>query len=114
MSLDIYLVNKIQNLDGEEQECYWHRNITHNMGEAASIAGSYRFIWRPDEQGIVLAKDNIKNLRIALGSFYNNYDELLKYDPENGWGSLDQLIDFTKSFLDACVKHPNAMIEVSR
>ena len=71
-------------------------------------------IWRPEEVGIVYAKDNIINLRQSLGYMYLNYDKLRGLNPENGWGDVENLIDFTTDYLKACEENPEAIIEVSR
>ena len=106
MSLDIDLI-----IDGE---CAWSRNITHNLNVIADKIGAYDHIWRADEVGIKYAKDNIQNLRVAMSRFYLEYDELLRLNPSNGWGTLDGLIEFTKAYLEACIEYPDAEIKTDR
>lgn len=107
MSLNVWL-------NDDEEGCVWGANITHNVGKIAREAGFYECIWQADTVGIEFAKGNITHLRSALGAFYSDYDKLAKLNPENGWGSIDGLIDFTKNYLDACIKHPNARISIHR
>lgn len=109
MSLDIYLNN-----GSKDGFCVWGGNITHNVNDMAAVVDAYQCLWRPEEINVVKAKDNIKNLRRSLGMMYLNYDKLHKMNPKNGWGSIDGLIDVTKSYLDACIKYPDAVIEISR
>ena len=111
MSLDIWLIKEKCESD---ELAFWEGNITHNVNKIAMAVGSYECLWRPEEIGVVYAKDNIENLRRAIGMMYLNYNALEKLNPENGWGSLDVLIEFTKSYLEACVEFPDAIIEVSR
>lgn len=106
MSLDIEL-----KIDGD---CVWSGNMTHNLNKIAIEAGVYECIWRPDEIGIKYAKDNISNLRFALGIFYSNYNELKKLNPPNGWGDIDGLIEVTQGFLGACTEYPDAIIYCDR
>lgn len=106
MSLDIDLI--------VDDECVWSRNITHNLNVIADKVGVYDHIWRADEVGIKYAKDNIQNLRVAMSRFYLEYDELLKLNPSNGWGTLDGLIEFTKAYLEACIEYPDAEIKTDR
>lgn len=114
MSLDIYLVDKIYEEYTHEQECYWTGNITHNLSKMAMTISAYHYLWRPEEVGVVYAKDNIINLRQSLGYMYLNYDKLRELNPENGWGNVDNLIGFTTEYLKACEKNPEAIIEVCR
>lgn len=106
MSLDIDLI--------EYGESMWSANMTHNLNKIAIEAGVYECLWRPDEIGVKYARDNISNLRFALGIFYSKYDELKKLNPSNGWGDIDGLIEVTQGFLRACMEHPNAIIECDR
>ena len=106
MSLDIDLI-----VNGE---CVWSRNITHNLNVIADKVDAYDHIWRADEAGIKYAKDNIQNLRVAMSRFYLEYDELLRLNPSNGWGTLDGLIEFTKAYLEACIEYPDAEIKTDR
>lgn len=111
MSLDIWLNKEVRE---NGNFVLWERNITHNVNKTAMAIGAYECLWRPEEISVVYAKDNIDNLRRAIGMMYLNYTALEKLNPENGWGSLDGLIDFTKSYLEACVEFTDSIIEVSR
>ncbi len=89
-------------------------NYTHNMGPMAKAAGIYHAIWRPEELGLKTAAELIPILR-------KGYDELVlfphlykKYNPENGWGDYDGFVEFVHKYYEACLKWPNAEIEVSR
>ena len=106
MSLDIDLI--------EHGESMWSANMTHNLNKIAIEAGVYECLWRPDEIGVKYARDNISNLRFALGIFHLKYDELKKLNPSNGWGDIDGLIEVTQDFLKACIEYPNAIIECDR
>lgn len=109
MSLDVWLHDK-----SNTEFCVWGANITHNVNDMAAIVGAYHYLWRPENVGVVRAADNIENLRRSLGMMYLNYERMKAMNPENGWGDADGLINFTKSYLDACIEYPDAIIEVSR
>lgn len=89
-------------------------NITHNLGTMADKAGIYTALWRPEEEGWKVAKDIVPALESGLIQLVDRPDEFKKYNPENGWGSYDLLVDVVKSYLEACRKYPDAKIEVSR
>lgn len=109
MSLDVYLNN-----GSKDGSCVWGANITHNLNDMAAVVGAYHYLWRPEEVNVVKASDNIDHLRRSIGMMYLNYEKLKELNPENGWGDVDGLINFTKNYLDACVKYPDAIIEISR
>ena len=39
---------------------------------------------------------------------------LLRYEPENGWGSYDSFLKFLIEYKKACEDHPDYIIEASR
>ena len=39
---------------------------------------------------------------------------LLKYEPENEWGSYDSFLKFLIEYKEACEDHPGYIIEASR
>lgn len=112
-------------------------NITHNLTEMAKEAGLYDVLWRPyrlswdwedfsqgeyedyteldyeNEQSIT-AYDLINTLALGLSNLIKGKDKLLKYNPENDWGSYETLLNFTKSYLMACIENPDAKVEVYR
>lgn len=49
-----------------ETDCVYSANITHNLGKMATAVGIYRHLWRPEELGIIKAKDLIEPLRVGL------------------------------------------------
>lgn len=89
-------------------------NITHNLGAMAKAANVYYELWRPDEIGIVMAFQLIKQLKGAVRVIRENKESLEKYNPENGWGDYDGLLKFVTEYFKACCRYPHAKIEVSR
>lgn len=125
MSLDIFLLHPKEIEKTCTCECgnthiikvfdlIWSGNITHNLGIMASKAGIYEALWRPDEKGWKTANDIISNLEEGLKCLLSDPDEFKKFNPENGWGSYDILVNFVIEYLSECKKNPNAKIEVHR
>lgn len=91
-----------------EDDNFWHGNITHNMNEMASevpIEGTeltlYDLLWRPDEHNIASAGSPGYREYVLKGYLYlrAHKAELLRLNPDNGWGNYDQLLAFTLDFL---------------
>lgn len=107
MSLDVSLIAM------RPTEVYTN-NITHNLNKMATEAGIYKHLWRPEEIGITKAEELIMPLMEGLKLLKNDPARFKKLNPENGWGSYEGLIDFIENYLEACVKNPDATIEISR
>lgn len=89
-------------------------NITHNLGKMARAAGLYEALWHPEElQFIETAGDLIPFLEQGLCTLIKEKDEMLKLNPDNGWGTYEGLLEFVMSYLHACHKYPEARVETS-
>lgn len=97
---------------------FWHGNITHNLGKMAENCLSldeesqryslYNLLWRDTQ---VPFTGNYLNVYIAhlaycLYVLRNNPDYFKQYNPSNGWGTYEQLIEFVRSFIHALVDMP--------
>ena len=89
-------------------EDYWHGNITHNMcgmAREVPIDGTeltlYDLLWQPDEHGFKLAGDAGYRGDVLIGFIYlrEHRNDLIQFNPENGWGNYDLLLAFTLDFL---------------
>jgi len=107
MSLDVSLI-KVQPTE------VFTRNITHNLAEMAEAVGIYKHLWRPDEIGIIKARELIEPLQKGLERLRTFPETFKQYNPENGWGSYEGLIRFTEEYLAACEENPDATVEVDR
>lgn len=105
----------IQTVQKETVEVWWD-NITHNLTKMADAVGAYKILWRPDEiyEGEIRAKQLTTDLTIAWLAIWQNPEALKKYNPKNGWGSYETLLNFVWNYLKATVEYPNAIVEVSR
>jgi hypothetical protein len=95
-------------------------NITHNLGKMASkvilSTGQtlYDILWRPDENGYYNAEDISELLYEGLHILISSPEEYKKYNPENGWGEYDGLVQFVKDYHMACIEYPSSELRVSR
>ncbi len=125
MSLDVYLTGKTEevlcvcpNCDHEharkETECFYSVNITHNLGAMAEEAGIYKHLWRPEEIGIIKAKQLIQPLRDGLKLMKVDPPRFEKYNAKNGWGLYCHFVPWVGKYLEACEENPDADVSVSR
>lgn len=96
-------------------------NITHNlniMAEYVPIGNTnlYKVLWRGDELEvpIVKGKQFEDYLYDGISFLIKNKKYLIQYNPENGWGNYDSLLQFTKDCLALSIQHPNADVRFSR
>jgi hypothetical protein len=95
-------------------------NITHNLGKMASEVKLsngltlYDVLWRPDEHGLVLAKDISELLDEGWNILLSEPDYFKTFNPDNGWGSYEGLIDFVYKYRNACWDNPDAELSISR
>lgn len=103
----------------------FNNNITHNLNTMAkSVMGLqspegkpatlYDFLWHPEDMGIKRAHDLISPLIQGLRDLNEHPETYKKFNPENGWGKYENLVDFVSVYLSACMRYPNATVEVSR
>lgn len=117
MSLDFDLYTRI-NLGGPEtfKVRIDSFNVTHNLRPMARECGLYKPLWIPDESypTPVLARDLIEPVREGLNRLLSNRDLYHPFEPPNGWGSYDDLVDFATSVLNSIERYPLANVSVSR
>lgn len=99
-------------------------NITHNLGKMANAVkigaefGSeltlYDVLWRPDEHGFTKAKDIADWLDLAFNLLLSEPETYKQYNPENGWGNYEGLVNFVYKYRNACWDNPEAQLRVSR
>lgn len=107
MSLSVYLTKPVPT----EVYC---ANITHNLGKMADAAGIYQHLWRPEELGITTAGELIDPLAAGLARMEADPEFFRQYDASNGWGTYNHFVPWVQRYLEACIEHPDALIEVSR
>jgi hypothetical protein len=95
-------------------------NITHNLGKMAAqvkLANGltlYDVLWRPDEHGLEYAKDISELLDEGWNILLSDPYHYMTFNPENGWGTYNNLEKFVYEYRNACWDDPDAKVSVSR
>lgn len=102
-----------------EDNVYFHVNLTHNLTEMAhkcEIDGNcfnkesksnkvslYDLLWHPgDNLGIVTPSlDYLQDIMTCYTIILSNPNKFKKYNPSNGWGTYEQLVEATKNYMNA-------------
>jgi len=117
MSLDVDLM--------VVQPCsIYSANITHNLAKMAAEVKLgiewkgpddltlYHVVWRSDEHGFKYARDIADLLDIGWNILISDPDKFKMFNPENGWGSYDGLVNFVYNYRNACWDNPDAELSV--
>ena len=95
-------------------------NITHNLGKMAGEVKLsndltlYDILWRPDEHGLKFAREISELLNEGWNILLSEPEHYKQWDPENGWGSYEGLVDFVYKYRNACWDNPDAELRISR
>ena len=98
----------------------WEYNITHNVNKMAmqvQLGGGltlYEVLWRPDEHGMKFARDISDHLIQGFEVLRKDPEHYKQWNPENGWGSYEGLLQFVSEYRNACLDNPDAELRVSR
>lgn len=99
----------------DPQDCQvFSANITHNLNKMADAAGIYEALWRPDEVPCERAGDLVPALSTGLSSLLVDPDYFRQFDSPNGWGVYDHFVPFVAECMAACMRYPDARVEVDR
>jgi hypothetical protein len=108
MSLDISVYAVV------EAEVFEY-NITHNLNTMAQEAGVYQALWRPEELfAEPKCSDVLPILEVGLTTLKVDEARYKQFNPANGWGDYDNLVECVERYIAACKQHPNGRITVSR
>jgi len=101
-------------IEASSDEIFW-QNITHNLGHMAKEAGVYEVLWRPGDKYELykVARRIIPVLENGLTDLIHRPDYFKQFEPDNGWGDYDGLVDFVKNALAACHDNPDAWVHRS-
>lgn len=132
MSLDIYFYHNNPDFTGDynNEDVDWgdrfitdaQFNITHNMNIMAehvplsNDSTLYQLLWRGEEMDppIETASQMTDLLVEGLKFLVAHREDLLQYNPSNGWGNFESLMDFTSDCLIATIKFPYDKVYFSR
>lgn len=94
---------------------FWSGNITHNLGvmaeECLTTCGDYDLyglLWR-EHQAPFTGNEiyaYIANLCDCLYILKSDPKHFKKFNPENGWGTYEQLVNFVEEFIKALITMP--------
>lgn len=59
-----------------------------------------------------LADDIIPDLRRAIAAMQDRPTEFKQLNPENGWGTYEGALSFFQAFLQDCLSHPKATVNI--
>lgn len=125
MSLDLRLTSTVSNTvectcsccghthTKEEFEVYFDYNITHNLNKMAKAVDIYELLWYPERLDVIYAHQLISPLMIAQEKLKRNPKYFRKFEPSNGWGKYEDLLDCVEKYLEACISHSDAIVSVS-
>lgn len=104
MSLDVYLIP-----DKDDENCVelWHGNLTHNLVPMAKEAGLFQCLWQPHEIGSK-AVDMVPHIQAGLARLSESPEYFKMFNPKNGWGTYDCLVEVAEAYLSNCQMYPEA------
>lgn len=88
-------------------------NITHNLVPMGMKAGLY-CLWHPEDVGATQASRLIPFIEKGIEYMEAHKEELLEFNPKNGWGDYNGLLRFANKVLVACKENKSATILVDR
>ena len=110
-----YVIAKLPAFETNE---FWHGNITHNLCRMAEDCMSfdeydqcynlYDLLWRDTQAPFEGNYINvyIAHLAYCLYVLKNDPEYFKQFNPPNGWGTYEQLCQFTEDFIKALITMP--------
>jgi len=113
MSLDVSLTEDVYDSRGRFRDTIevFDYNITHNLTHMAKAAGVYEKLWYPLE---AKASELVDPLVMGIKTMVEDKERLIEFNPDNGWGNYDTLLEFMLEYLKACLKYPDAAVRICR
>jgi hypothetical protein len=71
-------------------------------------------LWRPDEHGLETTDSIVGYITVGVRYMEEHAADLEQYNPSNGWGSYDWLLNFARCVGSACLFNPGCKIEANR
>ena len=113
MSLDVY-ISAVRTVN------VYNGNITHNLnkmameGKLSNGRTLYEVLWRPEEHNYTKASEIAPLLVEGIMILRSERERFFPFNPPNGYGDYECLVDFTKKYLNGCMENPDGEIGVSR
>lgn len=107
MSWDISLINNNQEV--------FDTNITRNLSDMICAANLFQVLYEPSSMGASRAKDITPALEEGIRELenYPEHFEGFEISTRRKSGSYQQLVKHLRDYHQACVKYPDALIEVT-
>ena len=86
-------------------------NITHNLCPMAKEVGLYEPLWRGRENHIESAEKLLPYLLRGKKIMENNKEKLIKFNPENYWGSYEAFLRVIDEMIECCKTTPTAIFK---
>jgi hypothetical protein len=102
MSLDFYLEEIVT-----ENKDVFEGNITGNLCPMWTKAGIYEALYESKGKR---AKEIIQVIESGIKDMETKPEEYKVLNPKNGWGDYDGALRWIKNLLEACIEHPEAII----
>jgi len=106
MSYDVFFIVQV---DGKDYECFDTNHTSNTSAMMASVMGSY--IGDFNNIPANLAEPYLKE---GVYELENNPEKYRKYEPENGWGTVESTLKVLKEMHVQCQITPQAIIKVWR
>ena len=108
MSYDVSFKAKLEGVDqwvyvGDE----WINFTSNTAAMIKEVCGSY-----PSEWGGRKCSDMYPVLMQGASLLNNSPEKYRRFEPSNGWGTVETTRDFLISVADNCGKYPTAVLEV--
>ena len=101
-------------LKGKKNKVVYDTNITSNLALMARKAGIYDSLWNPSLVLSIKDQGLVKKLQTALDKLSADPAYFKQFNSSNGWGVYEDFVSFVEKYLEACLKHPKAKIEISK
>jgi hypothetical protein len=80
----------------------------------AMACGVYYACWRPDEINARKAKHILPMLKEGVRLLKEHQAFYTQFNSPNGWGTYKNFLPWLERYAEACEKHPEAKIWISR
>lgn len=107
MGLCVYLEKNIKTGNVPYYVSLADFNITHNLSKMAQECDLYRFTWQANKNGHTKGKHIVGGLVNAIEELKKRPNHFKKFEPSNGWGSYEGLLEFAEELLQACKDYPD-------
>jgi len=85
----------------------WEKNVTYNLGSMAFSVG-----WSFRGQANKPVEELVPAAREALDQLESDPESFRHFEPENKWGTVENLIEFFREFITAAVENPQTIMLV--